>query len=132
MDQLSNISVGTRGKQEITVKEKDTALAYGSGLVEVFATPAMIALMEYTAHMSIQKELPDGYLTVGSEVNIRHIKATGVGKTVWAVSQLTAVEGKKLTFEIEAFDQEGKIGFGHHTRYVVEKQKFMTALLSGK
>lgn len=124
----SQLHTGIKGKLEKIVAPKDTATAYGSGLVEVFATPAMIALMENTAHTSLKEYLPEGFLTVGSDVNIKHIKATAVGKRVWAVSEITLIEGKKLTFSVEAFDEDGKIGFGTHTRYIVNKQRFMESL----
>lgn len=125
---FSHIQPGIEGKAEITVQPKDTAKAYGSGLVEVFATPAMIALMENTAHTSLQQHLPRGFLTVGSEVNIKHIKATPLNQKVRVASMLLSVEGKKLTFEVEAFDETGKIGFGTHTRYIVEEKSFMDSL----
>lgn len=128
MPAFSAIHPGITGKATITVNTTDTALQYGSGLVEVFATPAMIALMEKTAHESVQPLLPEGFLTVGSEVNIKHIKATGVSKQVRAESVLLSVEEKKLTFKTEAYDEEGKIGFGTHTRYIVEKKPFMESL----
>lgn len=124
----SQLHTGIKGKLEKIVAPKDTATAYGSGLVEVFATPAMIALMENTAHTSLKEYLPEGFLTVGSDVNIKHIKATAVGKKVWALSEITLIEGKKLTFSVEAFDEDGKIGFGTHTRYIVNKQRFMESL----
>lgn len=113
---------------EITVQARDTAIAYGSGLVEVFATPAMIALMENTAHTSLSNFLSQEQLTVGTEVNIKHIKATGLGKKVWAESELLETDGKRLVFRVEAFDEDGKIGFGNHTRYIVDREKFMAAL----
>ncbi|TVQ86627.1 MAG: dihydrolipoamide acyltransferase [Bacteroidetes bacterium] len=119
---------GIKGKKELIVDVKDTAANYGSGLVDVFATPAMIALMENAAHSSLQDYLSEGFLTVGSEVNIRHIKATPAGKKVWVVSELMKVQDKKLTFHVEAFDEDGKIGFGTHTRYIVEKAGFMANL----
>lgn len=119
---------GIKGRQEQLVGRHQTALAYGSGLVEVFATPAMIALMENTAHQSVQDQLPGGHVTVGSEVNIRHLKATPVGARVWAESELTAVEGRKLSFVVRAFDEKGEIGHGTHTRYIVEAAKFMEGL----
>jgi len=118
------LKAGIKGKAELTVKEKDTARIYGSGLVDVFATPAMIALMEKAAHTSIGEFLPEGFITVGTEVNIKHIKATKPGKKVWAESELKSAEGKKLTFGIIAFDEDGKIGFGTHTRYIVVDKDF--------
>jgi len=122
---LPELKAGIKGKAELTVSEKDTARIYGSGMVDVFATPAMIALMEKAAHTSVEKYLPEGYLTVGNEVNIKHIKATKQGKKVWAESELILVEGKKLTFNIEASDEDGKIGFGEHTRYIVVEKDFL-------
>ena len=122
------LKTGIQGRHEITVGTKDTATAYGSGLVDVFATPAMIALMENTAHQSVQPHLPGGHLTVGFEVNIRHVKATPVGGRVWAKTELLGIEGKKLTFSVKAFDEGGEIGSGTHTRYIVNQQKFMERL----
>lgn len=122
---LPQLKAGIKGKAEITVTEKETASVYGSGLVDVFASPAMIALMEKAAHTSIGEFLPEGLTTVGTEVNIKHIKATRPGKKVWAESELILVEGKKLTFNIEASDEDGKIGFGKHTRYIVDEKDFL-------
>jgi fluoroacetyl-CoA thioesterase len=122
------IAAGLKGKQEKKVTSADTASSYGSGLVEVFATPAMIALMENTAHLSVQAYLPQGHLTVGSEVNIKHVKPTAVGALVWAESELVSVEGKKLSFTIHAFDEKGEIGMGTHTRHIIDKEKFMASL----
>ncbi len=119
------LKAGIKGKAELIVTEKDTARVYGSGLVNVFATPAMIALMEKAAHTSIGEFLPEGFLTVGTEVNIKHVKATKPGKKVWAESELISLVGKKLIFHIEAFDEDGKIGFGNHTRYIVAEKEFM-------
>jgi fluoroacetyl-CoA thioesterase len=122
------LTTGIKGTQEITTGPKDTAMAHGSGTVAVFATPALIAIMEKAAHVSVQQFLPPGHITVGTEISIRHIKATGLGRKVTAQSVVTAVEGKKLTFELEAWDEEGKIGFGKHTRYMVEEKSFMQAV----
>jgi fluoroacetyl-CoA thioesterase len=122
------LNPGIKGRKEIIVQTTDTAKAYGSGLVDVFATPAMVALMEVAASDSIQVLLPSGFVTVGTEVNIKHIKATALAKKVWAISELLTVEGKKLTFSIEAYDESGKIGFGRHTRYIVDEKKFMSEL----
>lgn len=119
-----NIASGIKGISRKTVTENDTALAHGSGQVKVFATPAMIALMEKAANDSIQPHLEAGFVTVGTEVNIKHIKATKPNSEVWAEAELTSVEGKKLVFDLQAFDETGKIGFGSHTRYVVEEKNF--------
>lgn len=123
-----NIPQGQKGEKETLVNETNTAKAYGSGLIDVFATPAMIALMENTAHSSIQDFLPQGIVTVGIEINVKHIKATPIGKTVKCNSYLEKVDGKRLYFTIEAFDQEGKIGEANHIRYIVDALKFVEKL----
>ena len=123
-----NIPQRQKGEKEVLVNETNTAKAYGSGLIDVFATPAMIALMENTAHSSIQEFLPQGMVTVGIEINAKHIKATPIGKTVKCNSYLEKVDGKRLYFTIEAFDQEGKIGEANHIRYIVDALKFVEKL----
>ena len=120
-----SLTPGIQGKSILEVTEKDTAEAFGSGIVAVFATPAMIGLMENTAHLSVQPYLERGYITVGTEVNIRHIKATPVGAKVTAESELLEVEGNKLKFRLNAYDEQGQIGFGTHTRYVVHAESFL-------
>jgi predicted thioesterase len=119
---------GTKGLNQIAVGENDTAKHYGSGLLEVFATPAMIALMENTAHLSVQKFLDEGMITLGIEINVKHIKATKVGSIVTCETILTKIEEKKLFFELKAFDEIGEIGNGTHIRYIVDSVKFMNRL----
>ncbi len=124
----NKLTIGIEGKIEQFVTKDDTAAKYGSGLVEVFATPAMIALMEKTCLTSVLDYLNEGFNTVGTEVNIKHLKATPVGKKVICNSVLKNIEGKKLTFSVEAFDEDGKIGEGTHTRYLIDVKKFMEKL----
>lgn len=124
----SQLKPGVEGNKAITVTLEKTASAYGSGTVEVFATPAMIALMEQTAMESVAAFLEDGCITVGTEVHVSHLKATGIGKQVQCKTLLNRVEGKKLTFALEAWDDQGKIGSGVHTRYIVDKQRFMSKI----
>lgn len=122
------LHIGIEGEKEIIVQTEDTAARYGSGLIEVFATPAMIGLMESTAQQSIQHLLDNGLITLGTEVNIKHLKATPVGMKVNCKSKLISIEGKKLLFEVEASDEIGIIGNGTHTRYIVDAEKFMAKL----
>jgi len=111
--------------QEITVTENDTAIAHGSGSLPVFATPAMVAFMENTAVKCIANDLDKKLDTVGIQINTKHLKATKVGKKVTCTAKLTEVDGKKLTFEIEAADEDGPIGSSLHKRYVIDPIKFM-------
>lgn len=119
---------GIKGIKKIKVEDKDTAARYGSGLIEVFATPAMIGLMETTAQLSVQEYLPKGMITLGIEVNVKHLKATPVGMNVSCETILTKIDGKKLTFEVKATDEVGEIGNGTHIRYIVDAAKFMEKL----
>ncbi len=121
------IKTGTEFRLEKTVTQQDTATAYGSGGVDVFATPAMIALMENTA-LQIDKYLKPEFKTVGIEICVKHIKATPVGRKVYCIAKITNIDGAKITFDVEAFDQDGKIGFGTHKRYIVNLRKFLQSL----
>ena len=123
------LTPGIEGIKEITVTTDKTAIAFGSGAVEVFATPAMIALMEQTAMKSVAHLIPDAYTTVGTEVSVKHFKATLPGKIVICNSRLIQVEGMKLLFEVTANDESGLIGKGTHTRYIVDKLVFIDNLM---
>lgn len=111
-----------------TVGKDDTAAVYGSGLLDVFSTPAMISLMEQTAMKAVEAYLNEGEGTVGTEVNVRHLKATAVGQTVTCTATLEEVTGKKLLFHVEASDVHGKIGEGHHERFIIDNDKFMAKI----
>jgi len=126
-----NFTIGTIGKAEVLVSNSNTAKAMGSGDLEVFATPAMIALMEKAATLAVQEYLPEGSSTVGTMINVKHIAATPAGMNVAAQATLIEVEGKRLLFTVEAFDGEDKIGEGQHERYIINVDKFM-ARTNGK
>lgn len=119
------MEAGIKNKTEITVTEKDTALAYGSGTLEVFATPAMAAMMENTAMKSVAPYLNEGEATVGTLLEVKHLSATPVGCTVVCESELTEVDGRRLVFKVTARDNKGLIGEGVHERFIVLAEKFV-------
>lgn len=123
------LETGIKGRQELLVTEDYSADTMGSGLMEVFATPAMTALMEKTAWMSVAPYMNDGEGTVGTVLNIKHTSATPLGVQVWCESELILVDGKRLVFHVEAFDEKGKIGEGEHERFVINNEKFMKKTL---
>lgn len=116
---------GLSARSIATVTAENMAVSMGSGDLPVFATPAMVALMENAAMQAVAGELPEGATTVGAEMNVTHIKPSGLGAAVTATAVLTAVEGRKLTFNVGARDAEGMIGEGVHIRYVVDRARFM-------
>ncbi|KEI00741.1 thioesterase family protein [Clostridium botulinum] len=120
-----NVHEGTKGLMEMVVEEQHSAKKVGSGLVDVFSTPSMIALMENTSQASVKDSLPEGYATVGIEISVKHMKATPIGMKVRCETILKKVDRKKLVFEVEAYDEAGKIGEGTHTRYIVNSQEFV-------
>ena len=123
-----NIKEGIENTLTKTVGERDSAANHGSGLLPVFATPAMVAFMEQTAHLSVGDLLPEGYTTVGIEINVKHIKATPMNMQVRCQSTLTKVDGKRLYFDIKAYDEVAQIGEATHVRYIVESEKFMSKI----
>ncbi|QNU68681.1 thioesterase family protein [Ruminiclostridium herbifermentans] len=120
-----DFKIGMEGIAQTTVNSTNTAKEMGSGDLEVFATPAMVSLMEKAATIAIQGCLSKEYSTVGTMINIRHIAATPLGMNVSARATLTEVDGKKLIFTVEAFDEREKIGEGQHERYVINVERFM-------
>ena len=126
MEFAETLTPGLSAEVEDTVSEKNTASALGSGGLPVFASPAMLALMEKAALTVVDSLLPPGWSTVGTEVNIKHISATPVGMKVTARAELLGIDGRALSFKVEAFDETGKIGEGSHSRFIIENTKFMT------
>lgn len=115
---------GIKGNQEIIVTKEDTAKVHKSGTLNVLATPRMVALMEETAWRSVAEVLEPGMGTVGIQLNLDHMAPTPIGMKVWCQSELTMVDGRKLTFSIVAKDEKGEIGKAIHQRFIVEEEKF--------
>ncbi|WP_026886047.1 thioesterase family protein [Clostridium beijerinckii] len=120
-----NLTEGTSYIKELKVTENETAIKMGSGDLEVYATPAMIALMENVSKSLVIEELPSGYTTVGIDMSVKHIKASPIGANIKCKATLTKVDGKKLFFDVEASDDQGTIGKGSHIRYIVNSEDFM-------
>ena len=121
-----NSSIEYTSKKVVT--ENDTAQNVGSGNLPVFATPMMIALMENAAMKAAEQLLQEGESTVGSELNIKHLRPTAIGEEISATATLIAQEGRKLTFTVIATDRNGTIGEGTHVRYIINIEKFMSKL----
>ena len=121
---MDEIVPGLAGQSEMVVREENTARHLGSGNVDVLATPEMIRLMEKAAVAAVDHLLPEGYRTVGVRMDVRHLAATPVGMRVRVRAELIAVEGRKLTFRVEAFDEAEKIGEGEHRRVVINLKRF--------
>ena len=119
------ITVGMKAEVGTLVEREDTAKEVGSGDLLVYATPCMVALMEGAACEAIAEALNETPTTVGIALNIEHISATPVGMDVRAEAEVTAVEGKVITFAVRAFDEVGEIGNGTHKRVIVSSQKFL-------
>ena len=122
---LENLRTGLAGERSLTVGEEQTAAHWGSGELYVFATPHMIGMMEQTAVSVVDPLLPDGFQTVGIVVDIRHLAPTPVGSRVTARAELVEIDGRKLTFRVEASDETGRIGEGTHQRFIIEMESFM-------
>ena len=119
---------GLKYESRVTVSAANTALALGSGDMEVFATPAMVALMENAAMMAVADCLPEGSTTVGIEISTSHLKASAVGAVVVAEATLEEVDGRRLLFSLKAWDDAGVIGEGKHTRFIVDRERFLSKL----
>ena len=120
-----SITVGMKGCAQNVVTPENTADAVGSGLVPVFATPFMVALMENAAVNAVQSALDEGQGTVGTRLDLSHDAATPIGMKVWAEAEVIAVDGKKVTLVVKAFDEAGVIGSGTHERFVIAVERFL-------
>lgn len=120
-----SITVGTKGRAETVVTRENTAAAVGSGLVPVFGTPFMIALMENAAVDALAPYMEVGQGSVGTHLDVSHDAATPIGLKVWAEAEVTAVDGKALTFAVTAYDEAGPIGKGTHNRFIIDVERFL-------
>lgn len=121
------LEIGMTAEIEKVVTEKDTAASFGSGSVLVLATPMMIGLMENAALKAVDPNLPEDFATVGIHLDVKHLAATPVGMKAKAKAELLEIDGKKLKFKIEAYDEKDKIGEGYHSRYIINVPKFIEA-----
>ena len=119
------IVIGTKCQLHQPVTQELTAAAVGSGLVPVFATPYMIALMENAAVNALSPFIEEGQGSVGTHLDVSHDAATPIGMKVWAEAEVTAVDGKALTFAVTAYDETGVIGKGTHNRFIITVDRFL-------
>jgi predicted thioesterase len=124
MTDLSKLSIGLKGRASIVVGEEQTAPRVGSGRVRVLATPVMINMMEAAALDAIENLLPPGHQSLGTHLDVGHYAATPVGMTLRASAEVTKIDGRNVTFRVEAFDDRERIGDGTHTRVVVNVERF--------
>ena len=129
---MDEIVAGLTGELEHIVSEADTATRWGSGLAPVFSTPALVGLMESTAVAALSEHVLAGQTTVGTRIDVHHLAATPVGMKVRARAELTAVEGRKLTFKIQAWDDVELIGEADHERFMVDEARFLARLQTKK
>ena len=120
-----SITVGLKGRAEAVVSDANTARAACSGALPVFGTPFMCALMEEASWKSIAPHLEEGQSTVGTRLNVSHDSATPVGMKVWAESEVTGVDGKRLVLKVTAYDEKGLIGQGVHERFIITDERFL-------
>ena len=120
-----SVTVGLKGRAETVVSDANTAQAACSGALPVFGTPFMCALMEEAAWKSIAPHLEEGQSTVGTRLDISHDSATPVGMKVWAESEVTQVDGKRIVLNVTAYDEKGLIGKGTHERFIIQNERFV-------
>jgi predicted thioesterase len=123
---MADLKPGLVGEAVLVVQATHTASHLGSGGVEVLATPVMIALMEEAARTSVDPNVEPGQMSVGVNLNVSHLAATPIGMAVNARAELLGVDGRKLTFKVEAYDEKEKIGEGNHTRAIINLERFMS------
>ncbi len=125
---MNNMELGLSYESQTVAAENNTAEALGSGDMAVFATPAMVALMENAAMLAVRDSLPEDSTTVGVEMQTSHIKASALGAKITASATLAEVDGRRLMFDVKAWDEKGVIGEGRHVRFVVDRERFLSKL----
>lgn len=120
------IELGIKGRQETIVTAENVATNVGSGKVQVFATPMMIALMEKSAALSVEPYLMEGQSTVGTHIDVSHSAATPMGMKVWAETEVIEIDRRRITFSVKAYDERGLIGEGLHDRFIIDIDKFIS------
>jgi fluoroacetyl-CoA thioesterase len=128
MELMDKIAVGMKEEQVFGVEEEHTARHVGSGSLRVLATPSMIGFMERVALDLMQRNLPDGYSSVGVWVDVRHLAATPAGARVRVACQVIQIDGRKVDFQVEAWDEVEKIGEGRHQRVAIDVSRFLQRL----
>ena len=128
MDLTEKITLGLSEEQEFVVQEEHTAGHVGSGSLRVLATPSLIGFMERVARDLMERNLPEGYSSVGVWVDVHHLAATPVDAKVRVSCQVIAVDGRKVDFSVQAWDEVEKIGEGHHQRVVIDVGRFLQRL----
>ena len=127
---MSELLLGLKGHAETLVTEQNTAAAMGSGLLPVFATPAMLALMENAAALAVQPFLSEGQGTVGTRLEVSHLAATPIGILVRAESELIEIDRRRLRFTVRAWAGEELIGEGVHERFIIDNERFLEKALA--
>lgn len=122
---FDKIKVGLNSVIETTVQEKDSAANYVNGFIDVLSTPSLIGFLECAAKNAVDLHLPTGYSTVGIKVDVKHLAATPIGMKVKAIAELVEVDGKRLIFKVEAYDEMEKIMEGTHERFIIDVERFM-------
>ena len=122
------LKLGMTGEATTTVVHENTAAAVGAGGVEVFGTPMLVALMENASWRTVADALDEGYVTVGTHVNISHLAATPLGQQVRATAELVQIDGRRLVFRVEAYDERQKVGEGQHERAIVQLERFLSRI----
>ena len=125
MDTTVNFKPGMRNEKTYSIENEHTAIHVGSGASRVLATPWMIAFMERVSHQLLAEHLPEGYSSVGVLVNVRHLAPTPVGDKVRITTEIIAVDGSHITFNVQAWDRSEQVGSGRHERVVIDEARFL-------